>query len=350
MIHLSYDIIIATRNRSSVLEISLPLFINQSIKAKSIVIADSSDDHIQVKTLCESISKKFNTNIKLTIIQSPCGAAFQRNFGLRYSYADIIFFPDDDSLWYPDYAENVLRVYDIDSSEKIGGVQGKSVKSPPPGVFQINSRPHSVSLKDKVSSHLVTIIKILNFNIFEDPLFIEGQSRHRLLPMPENITNDIAIPSAPMTGFAMSFRSNMIKKYRFDENLGPYSLFEDRDASLNVMGEKMVFAALKAKVYHYRVPSPRSSGKEWGVMHILNRAYVVCKHSTPVSKSRKALKTYLLYKIFRYLLQTTNSYGFLRLYGSIKAYSQVNRLLKAIKEELPSAYLTAKKECLKTVH
>lgn len=348
MLNLNYDIIIATRNRLSVLKTSLPLFINQTRKAKSIIIVDSSDDHIRVKTVCESICNNFNTDIKLTIVQSRCGAAFQRNLGLKYSDADIIFFPDDDSLWYPDYTENVLMIYEIDSCEKIGGVQGNSVKSPPPGVFKTNFRPHSVSLKDKISLHLGSANKTLNWKLFEDPLFIEGQSRHMLLPMPENILNDVAIPSAPMTGFAMSFRSNMIKKYRFDEDLGVYSLFEDRDASLSVMGEKMVFIALNAKVYHYRVPGPRSHGKEWGVMHILNRAYVVCKHSTPASKPRKALKAYLLYKIFRYLLQTNNSNGYQRLYGSIKAYFQVVKLLRATKKDLPSVYLAAKKECLNT--
>lgn len=344
---MNYDIIIATKNRLSMLKISLPLFINQTIKAISIIIVDSSDDHNSVKEYCESIRKKMNTGAQLTVVKSRVGAAYQRNIGMESSTSEVIFFPDDDSLWYPDYAENIIKIYEIDQGLTIGGIQGMSVGSPPDVSSGKKSDLQQVRLKEKFSVQLIRLKKKTSLNLFEDPIFIEGHARQKLLKFPDWLASDIAVPGGPMTGFAMSFKADLIKRIRFDENLGDYSLFEDRDASLGVMKEKLIFVAKRAKVYHYRAPERRSSGREWGVMHILNRAYVVCKHSESTSKSRRTLKLYLLYKLFRYLLQATNRYGVQRLNGAISAYRQVGKLINSNKDELSTVYVAAKNCCLK---
>lgn len=344
---MNYDIVIATRNRLSILQISLPLFIKQTREANSIIIVDSSDDHNQVKTVCESIIKRVNPKIRSTIIRSGAGSSHQRNAGLRFSNAGIIFFPDDDSLWYPDYAENIMEIYEMDKFEVIGGIQGSAVKSPPDKAFDTKTRTHKLRFKDKLSVQLSTIKKHINLDLFKDPIFIEGFSKQEHFQIPEWLFQDIAIPSGPMTGFAMSFRADMIKQFRFDENLGTYSLFEDRDASLNVMQNKMILTAMKAKVYHYRAPERRANGREWGMMHILNRTYVICKHSEMKSKSRKALKAYLIYKIFRYLLQATDSYGIQCLIGAMRAFFQVDKLMRSDKDKLPSTFAAAKANCTK---
>lgn len=343
---MNYDIIIATKNRLPILEISLPLLINQTRKADSIIIVDSSDDHNSVKEYCESIFQKLNTGINLTVVKSRTGASYQRNFGMEYSSSEVIFFPDDDSLWYPDYAENIINIYEIDKELTIGGIQGMAVRIPPNTDIGKKTDLSPMRLKDKLSMQLIRLKKIIRLNLFEDPIFIEGYEKQKLLKFPDWLSCDIAIPGGPMTGFAMSFRADLIKKIKFDENLGDYSLFEDRDASLGVMKEKMIFVAKKAKIFHYRAPEKRSSGREWGMMHILNRAYVVCKHSESTSKSRKVLKVYLLYKIIRYLLQISNRYGIQRLNGAIRAYCQVERLMNSNKDELPTVYIEAKNYCL----
>lgn len=344
---MSYDIIICTRNRLSVLEISLPLFISQTKRASSIIIIDSSDNHNQVKSFCDSLFSNINLNINFVIYKSSPGTAFQRNAGLNFSKSEIIFFPDDDSLWYPDYAENILKIYGSDDSQSIGGIQGTAVKLPPPNAFLTKTVTHSLNLKDRISMYLGPIKFIFRHNFLEDPIFIEGFTKQKQFQIPDWIKSEHAIPCGPMTGFAMSFRAETIKRYKFDEILGTYSLFEDRDASLSVMGGKLVLTSLKANVFHYRSPESRTNGREWGMMHILNRAYVVCKHSTPSSKSRKTIKKYLLFKIFRYLLQATSRYGIQRLLGAINAFFYVDKLLQSTIDELPTVYASCKSNCIK---
>lgn len=344
---MNYDIVIATRNRLSILQISLPLFIKQTREANSIIIVDSSDDHNQVKTVCESIIKRVDPKIRSTIIRSDTGSSHQRNTGLKIANAEIVFFPDDDSLWYPDYAENIIKIYEMDKEEQIGGIQGSPAESPPP-TAHVNTKISQLTTKGKTVSCFSQIKKHLNRDIIQDPIYTEGFEKQKRFQLPKWVCKDIAVPSGPMTGFAMSFRADMIKQFRFDENLGTYSLFEDRDASLNIMQNKMIFTAVNAKVHHFRSPERRTNGREWGMMHILNRAYVVCKHSEVKSKSRKSLKAYLLYKILiRYLLQSGNCYGNERLKGAVSALFQVDKLMKSNKFDLPSVYAAAKARCLK---
>ncbi len=48
----------------------------------------------------------------------------QRNEGLKLVESEVVFFPDDDSLCDPDYAEHVMRIYERDTDRVVGGVTG----------------------------------------------------------------------------------------------------------------------------------------------------------------------------------------------------------------------------------
>jgi len=63
---LTFDIVIATRNRKDVLADSIPLMLTQSRQAESLIIIDSSDDHQSVKTLVESLTAQWTG--KVTIV------------------------------------------------------------------------------------------------------------------------------------------------------------------------------------------------------------------------------------------------------------------------------------------
>src|SRR5262249_39508646 len=55
----------------------------------------------------------------------------QRNQGIRGCSADVVFLFDDDSLMYPDCADEIMRVYDTDAGESVVGVNATNVAVPP---------------------------------------------------------------------------------------------------------------------------------------------------------------------------------------------------------------------------
>src|SRR5262249_35850014 len=55
----------------------------------------------------------------------------QRNQGIRLARADVVFLIDDDSLMYPNCAEEVMRLYDADTGEIVAGVMASEEPTPP---------------------------------------------------------------------------------------------------------------------------------------------------------------------------------------------------------------------------
>jgi hypothetical protein len=152
-----------------------------------------------------------------------------------------------------------------------------------------------------------------------------------------------------VSGFRMTYRTDVLRKVGgFDENLVQYSLYEDCDASIGSLEEKINVVARRAEVFHYRDPRARAGSAEFGMMAILNRTYVVCKHSLPGSIARRKLKPYLYYQMFRYLLQAQSESGRKRLAGAFYGLSNIQQLLNAPREELANRFSEIRHNFFKT--
>jgi glycosyltransferase involved in cell wall biosynthesis len=334
---LDFDIMIATRNRQSVLPLALQTMLSQSRLPRHLIVVDSSDNHSEVRQIVESAVRPVDTRVDSQVIRSERGLTYQRNVGLKRVQSPVVFFPDDDALWFPGVAEAVMSVYEKDKEGNVGCVAQEDSPVPPPGVIKETAAPYKVSLRDRFSRLITPITHPLEARLFPDPMFpadkwmdVWGAKQHPIwLPPAEGRL------CGPVSGFRMTYRTDVLGKLGgFDENLVRYGLYEDCDASIGSFNLKLNVVARRARVFHYRNPEARANGAEWGMMAILNRTYVVCKHSPPGSTARRKLKPYLYYQIFRYLLQAQNEYGRKRLAGAFYGLSNIQELLNAPKEEL----------------
>ena len=345
---MNYDIVLATRNRRSVLNVSIPLMLSQSRQPTNFILVDSSDDHQSIARSVREIFSAFRGQTVLKLIESKPGTAVQRNVGLNYVESEIVMFPDDDALWYPGYAESIMSIYEMDREQLIGGVPGDQANTPPPTASIQASLPYSMTLRDRINllfSKPLRRLELLPF--MRETAFLEGDNKIRGKPVPKWLEEKNAQLVGPMTGFTMSFRKSSIVVHKFDENLGRYALFEDYDASLQVMETKIIVKAKGAKVFHYKSPEKRTNGFEWGTIMILNRAYIICKAAPPGSSARRYLIPYSVYKCIRYLAQCQSSYGRQRFKGAFYALRHVRGLLSSPPEGLVAAFLGAREECLK---
>ncbi len=132
---LTWSLVIATYKREHILPKCLKLAAEQTWPPKDIVVIDASPNWVSVK---ESITKDFEQNhpaIPLVYTKAKfASSSAQRNQGVDLATGDIVFLFDDDSLMYPDCAENVMQVYEADTECAIAGVSARSVPVPPPNV------------------------------------------------------------------------------------------------------------------------------------------------------------------------------------------------------------------------
>ncbi len=341
---MEYDIVLATRNRHSMLSISIPLMLSQSKLPSNFILVDSSDDHNIIKTTVNHAFLKASSTVKLQIIHTNPGSAYQRNIGLKSVQSPIVIFPDDDSLWFPDTAKSILDIYERDICNEIGGVCAvSSTKTPLDHSIEM---PYKLNLTFKLKRGFVKYLSIIRKKYFPDPLFCTASFEQYNRDIPRWLSDCNAHITGPMQGFRMSFRTDLIRKIGFDESLGRYALSEDLDASLSIMKQHLIVCANNSKVCHYSYPSNRVDGRELGMMHVLNRTYIVCKHNPPQSVAREQLKGFINLNLFFSLLRLYSKYQRQKFYGSFYALRYVKRLLDAKPYEIQETYCTLRNECI----
>ncbi len=329
-----FAIVIATRNRLAALQLSLPLMLAQGRLPAQLIIVDASDNHEEVRASVETMVAGTGAEFGLRVVRSAAGSAYQRNVGLEYVETPVVFFPDDDALWFPHLAEEIMRIYERDNEEMVGGVGPLESSVPPPGVPDSVRVKSSMELRDRLQLAIGPVLDSLEYRFLPDPLFMEGRAKYEDKRIPAWMADAGSKPANVFAGFRMSFRTDAIRRTGFDDALGRYALFEDYDACLGVLKDRVLVDALKARAFHFRGRGKRVDGIEWGVIQILNRAYVVCKHSPPGSPARRRLLAYSYYKLARYLMQAHTAYGRQRVRGVARALPLVGECLAARQDEL----------------
>jgi hypothetical protein len=162
-----------------------------------------------------------------------------------------------------------------------------------------------------------------------DPFITVARQRYALRVPPPWLSDENATLTPWMTGYRMSFRTDVIRRTGFDELLGRYALFEDADACLQVTRTKFLVLACNARIHHYRSPEARDTGRAMGVMQILNRAYVLAKHDALNEAIARDLYRYSKYKIMLYSAAATSRWGSSRLWGALEAYRRLASFLES---------------------
>lgn len=318
MSQISHTIVIATRNRPAALRLSIPRMLNQSRPPAQLIVVDSSDDHsATVAAVRESVGVH---PVELTILRAERGLTRQRNLGLKHVTKPVVFFPDDDSIWFPGVAQAQMEVYERDAAGRIAAVCGAESPTPPSDWVKSGLASYQMRASHRFQQRFARLRSKIENRLVPDPAQVLGRS---FWPPNSGFPTWFAeldvVPVEYMTGFRMSFRTEVIRKVRFDELLTRYSLCEDIDASFGAWQHGWVVGARNAKIYHYRSPEHRDKGLRYGAGHILNKAYIVCKNAPVGHPARQQIKSAARYKTFLYWLSQRDQFGKDRHQGAKKA-------------------------------
>lgn len=339
---MDYDIVIATRNRPSVLRVSIPLILRQERPPQRLIVVDASDDDTHEKVRQSVRQTVVDFPIELDILRAQPNSAHQRNVGLERVKSPIVMFPDDDSLWWPGVGEAIMNIYEQDTNGDIGGVCGRETAQPPPNIDITARNVYRMKISDRIRQKMGGLRHKFDNKFCPDPLWVHGRSRRNVRPFPDCLRDIDSALVEFMGGFRMSFRTELIRKYGFNEELGKYAgyaAYEDADASFKVLHEKLLVGAHDAHIYHYKAPSRRAKGFQLGFLLLFNRAYIICKYSPPGSKARKMLKRFGRYKLAQYSTAIFDSFGRDRVRGTLAALKSMDELLNCPTEELREKYL-----------
>jgi hypothetical protein len=318
---------------------SIPLILKQEILPERLIIVDASDDHDTVKTEVGQISGEFCFKNTIVVKSDAASSSRQRNIGLKLVGAPVVMFPDDDSMWHRGFAANVLKVYEADVRRQVGGVTGLGVLEPPPELARPLYRKTTLgNLKTKLQPYRGSFEK----RYFPKPLDLIGLATYKDNMNIDVVDDDNSRRVPHITGFRMSFRTDLVRQLGFDETLGygaGYAYHEDFDVSLALerLGYALV-SAERAKVCHYSFPGQRGKGYVYGFCSIANTIYVCRKHIGRDSHIYRDLDRYLRYKVSLYASRFYSNHGREVFLGAFDAWRNRSRLLEADSAGLADAY------------
>lgn len=327
-----YAIVVATRNRLEALRASIPLFLGQSRPPARIVVVDKSDDHAAVAAFLGAQAAA--TSVPFEVIHSDrANLPYQRNLGLARVQEPITMMPDDDSLWFPETAAEIMKVYEADTGKRIGGVGGMiSAVSPlsqgdaPENARRIAGRPGIESLRNRLEARFAP-----------QPFNLYAQRRIAELGRPEGV-----LVVETVGGWRMSFRTEAVRSLEFDATLGSrvgYAQHEDKDVSLRLQKAGWLMAAAPgADVFHNVAPGKRAGGFAYGFCWIFNYAYICRKVFGDTAPGRGPVRRYLAYKTALYHLRPTSAHHRDIARGARAAMAAFDRLWSAPDDRLQEVF------------
>ncbi|GMG84355.1 hypothetical protein LNKW23_35700 [Paralimibaculum aggregatum] len=347
----AYDAVMATRNRPEAVALSLPLLRGQTVPPKRVVIVDASDDPAPVAALVAGANAGPGPEVML--LRAAASSSAQRNRGLEAleaagGAAEVVLFPDDDSLLYPDAMAEILAVYARDPG--IAAVCAAEARVPPPGVDL------GAAYVAPPPGRLRRTAQRLRQRVTEaaagaNPFLAIGRRLGGQHPPPGWLGERGTVAVPYMTGFRMSFRRAALARGGavpdgFDETLTRYAWFEDIEASFAAMAHGPVLGAERALIYHHRFPGRRGDGFPVGLWSVLNRAYVAMRHvrANPALFPRPGreawrLRLYLAGRAAAYRLMARDDWSRARARGAAAGLRHVGPLLAP---ETPEEGLSAR--------
>lgn len=267
MISSRISVIIPTVGRNIIVERFIASLNTQTLLPAELIIVDGSTETYEV-----NFRKLLISEIKLIYQQCEPGLAYQRNVGLDLAYGEILFFFDDDIILEPNYLATTLATFDK-SNNSVAVVYGRIIDSPlsPNTLF---SKIHTSI--GNIQNRIFYLARAGNGKFLPSgfPTFIFDRERAR--------------ETEYMPGGLTAYRSEIIKRFRFDEHLTKYSFMEDDDIGYRLSRQYKILYLPEARCQHLHASMNRLSPFEASKMLLINHHYLFRKNFPHTIRNRYA--------------------------------------------------------------
>src|SRR5262249_16311859 len=201
---LTWALVIATYRRERILQRCLRLAVQQTRPPSEVIVVDASPGWEKTRDEVLAAIAPIHPQARWTYAPAEKrSSAAQRNQGVRLSRADVVFLIDDDSLMYPDCAEQIMQIYEADTNGAVAGVNAVHVPAPPDDPNDITAQAPSEHGTTKRYGLLARLVRRL---LRADDLFVPYDADFPRHPIPVEVQG-LPIGTRPlMAGWGMTFR------------------------------------------------------------------------------------------------------------------------------------------------
>ena len=288
----TWSIVIATYKREHILPQTLFFAAQSTCAPKQIIVVDASPGWNQMRErVLYKIAVQFPAIEWIYEKATTASLTHQRNQGAKLSTSDVIIFIDDDSLMYPDCAEEIMRIFQRDTGEKVTAVGAMLVVEPPDGAkSEMTIGPSSIQMHGDVPTQ----------SRFKKSLrrLVEG-NREYLLPydgdwpkhsIPSELNGLPIAPAKTLHGCLMSVRRSIAIKEPFESILLRYAYLEDSDMTYRASRHGLVLRCISARLCHLGIFGGRMPPYVTALLGALNPAVLHSIYGTDKTRSKEQLR------------------------------------------------------------
>jgi GT2 family glycosyltransferase len=288
---LSWALVVATYQREQILPQCLQLAIAQTRQPAEVIVVDASENWEKTRDRVIAEIAATAPHIRWEYVPATHrGSTLQRNQGIDLATADILFLLDDDSLMYPDCAEQIMKIYEADRSGEVKGVQASLVEATPSDVIVNDTTKPAGWQWGKSLPVTATLVNFVWKHIFlmnNEVTCVPYAGDFPQYQVPISLRDLDAHPVRLFHGCRMTYRREDIAGERFEPLLLYYALNEDMDASYRVSLRGMLLEAGHAKLCHFQSNSGRLSRYIVTILASLNQAVCVQRYSQNRQRDRR---------------------------------------------------------------
>ena len=290
----TWGLVLRTRNRAQIVARCVRAAVSQSLPPTEVIVVDASDDLGETRTAIQSLCGSALKSLRfLHVAAEVRSITHQLDQGIQLATADVVFSIDDDSIMYPNAAEEVMKVYrDATDPGAVAAVGLTGVPTPPDETTSPGGTPAPPPI------HRPSTLRRLQ-NRFDGVTnrFIPYDG-WRQLDVPSGVASDAVAACQTLAGWQTTSR----RQYAM---LEPPCRFlfagktEDIDFTYRLGRHGAVLRAKKAKVCHLLTAPGRRSYRTHGVLQILSMAILMrcytSRRSVPIAFLAKRLILDLAY-------------------------------------------------------
>jgi len=351
---LSWALVIATYQREKILPQCLELAVGQTCPPSEVIVVDASDNWEDTRNQVMTQIASKTSHIRWQYVSAnQRGLPLQRNQGIGLATADILFLIDDDSLMYPDCAEQIMKIYEADSAGVVKGIQAALVDTMPSDVVVDDAvkpvgwqRGRSLPGITKLQAWVWKHIFLMNSEVTCIPYYGDFPKYEVPRSLQELGVDTVSL----FHGCRMTFRRDVISTERFEPLLLYYALNEDMDASYRVSKHGMLLEARNAKLHHFQSNSGRLSRYIVTTLASLNQAVCLQRYSNDLGRDRTRFYILNIRRILSEFFKDglSRRWTFPQLRGVFTSFRYAPIVFNSSPEELAAWYPQFQKEFVET--
>lgn len=248
------SVIIPTYSRPDSVDRFIDSLNAQTVTPKELIIVDGKPDHPE-----ERYRQRLRPDITLVYARSTPSLTHQRNVGLEHASQPLVAYFDDDIVLEPEFLSAIIDTFDRPENSDVAAVYGNITNA------NIETKSAIGNLHRRGN---VWLSRIFGLPHVGDGVFQPSGFPTTIARQPQ------AVATEYMPGGLTVYRTDIIKRFGFDEHLTSYSYMEDDDVAYRLSRQHRIMYCPAARCQHLHASSGRISSRMAGKMLIINHHYL----------------------------------------------------------------------------